>query len=76
MTLIKLIEDINDQYIDSDINTKANIITILEEALAKIIKEKEKGTHKDLNDMLKDSLVLKTFTPYLLAYRFYLDSVK
>ena len=74
MTLIELLDEIKDLYSDGNLNLKANIINILDEAIVKIINVKESG--KETEDLLKDAKAIKSFIPHVLAYRLYLDSVK
>lgn len=71
MTLIGLLDEINEHYKDADFKKKATIIKILEEALLKIIENEDQNTE----DIIKDNLALDKIKPILLAYRLYLDSV-
>lgn len=74
MTLIELLDEIKDLYSDANLKLQANIISILDEAVVKIINAKESG--KETEELLKDAKAIKSFIPHVLAYRLYLDSVK
>lgn len=74
MTLNKLLQEITDHYEEGNINFKAGTIEILEEALRKIIELKD--SDREAKEVYKDTVALKAFVPYVIAYRNYLDSIK
>lgn len=74
MTLNELLEEISDHYDQGNVNFKAGVIEILEEAITKIIELKDK--ERDIKEVYKDTLALRSFIPFVMAYRTYLDSIK
>ena len=74
MTLIELLDEIKQLYSNADLKLQANIISILDETIVKIIEAKESG--KETEDLIKDAKAIKSAIPHVLAYRLYLDSVK